>query len=834
MTIEEIQALLEKSRALTGNDSRPTPPPAASPSDTTPVYFAPAGEEPAASSVPASPPPPAPAPTETPAVTETEMPAQSDKTQEFGSRTKKPRTKAALFGKSKELTPPAPPPPPEPAPVPPAVDKPDWAAVFHPEEEHTRIAEVAAPKQSIEPLELPSDETKKPPSFTTPPLYTEPKAPTDDIDDEINGAQLVLEGFYQKEKPPVQVEEHEAEKQLHRRRKEKINTFPKNVPLEDVWSGAVPEEDEDSEEEPPPAEFEYTDPADRDSINHDLLATARSTAGRAKLSGGLLALGLVLTLLSWGGELGSALGFENHLLSMTGNLMCLALFGFLCAHDIGDGLARLFRWKGDSDSAIGVAYVLSLVVGLLPLLPIPSLGTTNQIAFTLPLLLAGFLNQVAKNATVQNLAHSFGEWAILHANALFAVHPLTSKSDEDELRAGVHLKSAPILVSQQIAFPKDFCRESGDNPPLERLFRWLIPISLGISVLVSVALFLRTGAMATSLATLPALSIALLPFALFAAQTLPMRRVRQQLQEDKAMLASVPAAQKIASAGAYALDGVELFDRANCALVKFLPAREAGANLATIMTYAAAMLREMDGPALEAFRRQMNVPDADIPKVREVCSHEKLGISAKLPHGSFSDTVLLGTLRFLSSHSVAGLPDGPTEQHWEKRGFRPLYLSFAGQYQATVVFRYKPARFLQRISTLAKFGLQLLVCTRDPNITERGLLKQFSLTQPGAVCIASPRGEVAFQRYRLLQAPSAPAAALHDGSAHSYLSLILAAHRIDRAARRTNFAQLVLLVAAAVFFSVALLMGLEAITAVLILFGVQVLGTVVLLLLGRA
>ncbi|MDR3343991.1 MAG: hypothetical protein LBT21_00100 [Oscillospiraceae bacterium] len=666
------------------------------------------------------------------------------------------------------------------------------------------------------------------------------EAPEDAEQDE---AQLRLAGFDVSEPAVPHVDEGAAENELNARREGVVNTFRVDIsdgkavrsdedeefPQETEHVGA---KDEFTESEP---EFEYRAASEQGSFNRTLLYTARKFSARTVWMGLLLILGAVLAALSLGAE-GGVGGVENTVFSMGGNIICLCILGWLCLRDIPGGLQLLVRGKGNSDSAFALAYIAAFIVGLLPLLT-DKLRVGGALVFTLPVILAGFWNTAAKNAILQNLQRNFNEWAIRRSDLLYSVHTVEDRQDAADMSIGLRAQDAPILVSQKTLFPAHFRREGEDSAAVDKLFRIMLPIAGAVSLVLAGALFAVNKDLAMALALIPAAFTALLPGSLLAAQTIPMKKLRRQLAEDGAMLASVSAAEKIAAAKTAALDGVELYHRQECQMTGFRCVR-ADVRQFDAMLYAAAMLREMDGPAMEACRRQMLFDDAEIPLLRDV-RVERLGISARIPQGHGAPTVLLGTLKFLSLHQIGGLPSAADEMKWAQQGLKVLYLSVGGQYQAYMLFSYKPARHLDKLKSLTQDGLQLLVATRDPNINEQELLRQFKLSQntvkpQNAVKIASTRGEEAFQKYRLQEAASVDAGALHDGSAFSFLALIDAARRVAKAAKRTTFTQMVLLAAEMLFFAVGLLLGMNPATAVSALLGLQFGGTFLLLALGRA
>ncbi|MDR1410049.1 MAG: hypothetical protein LBJ12_07300 [Oscillospiraceae bacterium] len=654
-------------------------------------------------------------------------------------------------------------------------------------------------------------------------------------------AQIRIAGFDAKEPPVPHVDESAAEIELNARREDLVTTF--RVDITDggtvrAVSKAEPEpEKAEAEEEFSESgqEFEYLNPNEQGSFNRTLLYTARKFSVRTFWTGLLLVFGVFITVLSFGAE-GTVGGVENTVFSMGGNIICLCLLGWLCLRDIPGGLQLLFRGKGNSDSAFALAYIAAFIIGLLPMLT-DKLRVGSAVVFTMPVLLAGFWNTASKNAILQNLQRNFNEWAIRRKDSLYAIHAVANRKDAADMSVGLRAQNAPILVSQKTLFPVHFRREGEDSAAVDRLFRIMLPIAGAVSLVLSGALAAVKKDIALALAVLPAAFTALLPISLLAAHTLPMKRLRSQLAEDGAMLASISAAEKIAKAKTLALDGVELYHRQECQMTGFRCVRK-DVRQFDAMLYAAAMLREMDGPAMEACRRQMLFEDAEIPLLRDV-RVERLGISAKIPQGHGTQTVLLGTLKFLNLREIGGLPNAVDEMKWAQQGLKVLYLAVSGQYQAYMLFSYKAAHHLDKIKTLTQDGMQVLVATRDPNINEQELVRQFKLSQntiksQNAIKIATARGEEAFQKYRLQEAATASAAALHDGSAFSFLSLIHAARRVAGAARRTTLTQLILLAAETLLFAVGLLLGMPPATAVLVLFGLQFGGTLLLLLLGRA
>lgn len=653
--------------------------------------------------------------------------------------------------------------------------------------------------------------------------------------------QLRFEGF--EDKPVPKVDEHTAENQLNGRRREKLRDFrvetPKTEASQDVEADGGDDDDEfnNTKDDSSDTGFEYRDPNERDSTYRVFLNSDQKSGAAVLRLVGLAIFGGVLAGLSLFAE-GGVSGIENNIFSMGSNVFCLALLGYFCYRDIFGGLSLLFRGQGDGDSAFALAYLLALSVGVLPLF-LGSLSVPGAALFSLPVLFMGLWNAAAKNAILHNLTLNFQEWAYADSSGrdIYAVHLVTDKKDAAAMCADLRGSTTnKILVSQQILFPSGFRKESEDTAAVDKLFRILLPFAGGVALLLSAAVYLINKNLPLAVALLPASFTALLPMPLLAAQTIPLKRMRRQLKEDRAMLASVGAAKRIAQADAFAIDAVELYLRNECEM-RMPQFASPDIKIFDVMLYITAMLREMDGPAVISV--QNSVSDKDIPRLRDVCV-ESQGITAKIPQGFGMQAVLLGTLKHLELHQVKGLPNELDENaKWSSLRLKVLYFAMGDEYIACIPFSYRPARHLDRLRELTGDGMRMLVATRDPNITEEEIVRSFKLAngltkRQDAVRIAKTIGEEAFQKYRLQAAQKGPAAALHDGSAHSYFSLIAAARRLTRAAKRTSLAQLLLMAAWTLVFAVGILLGLDPAVALLSLLGLQLGGTLLLLLLGRA
>ena len=651
--------------------------------------------------------------------------------------------------------------------------------------------------------------------------------------------QLFIEG-YNKPEPIALKSEKKAQQELAERVPANFEVNFESEEPESVVEREKPDEPEETQEAEEILVDEYRQPEDKDGFNRSITKLANRMSGKAFGSACLLIFGVVLAVLSFGGE---SVSTENTTFSMGANVICMVILFYLCNRDMKGGLRLVFSSKRDNDSALALAFGLGAAISFLPLFS-DFFSVRSAVVYSLPVLIFGFWNTVSKNVLVQNLQRNFNEWAISRGDKIYSVHAVKDRKHAAELAVALdhRTKDSPILVSQKVEFPANFKSCGDDTKVADKFYRYLVPGAFGYALIIAAILYFKHNDWATIIAILPAAFTAILPFALFAAHTIPLYGIRSRLAKENAMLASVTAAQELAESDVLAIDAAELFQREDCSLLGMIPSFSNSILPREDILALASILREMDSPAVNGFYGTFTLNDGEkIPALREV-RIENSGIYGRLPYdlpnARKGQLVHLGTYDFMNSHEIKNISQKAKNAVLNYPQRKVLYFAVGGEFSRCLMFYYSPAPPFPKLLANLKDGLQLLVATRDPNIKGSEIAQNLKLTQgnfasQNAVKIAHTRAEETFQQYRLEALTDMDAKAFHDGSAFSCFSLLHAARALSKGAKRAITSQLLVLITAGLMFALCLALGMDPVSAVLLLSGVQFFGAVGTWLVGR-
>ena len=592
-----------------------------------------------------------------------------------------------------------------------------------------------------------------------------PKPRPKKSDPEMVDGQMMLTGF-DEEDDVEQVDEAEAEKELHERRKKQVKKFqlydfaekyePDLPPKPDVFD-PEPEPSAGSET---PDENEYECLSDRLRIGR-ILQKERRSAFRSVCM--LAVTTVVLIVLS---AIAGKADPEAGQILYAVSLVLLSLSAAVSMSTYRKGLFDLIRWNPSCDSAVLLATAGALVQGIVSIfLPVtePASGTfCAAVAFSL------LLCRIAKLFETVGIVGNFKFCAFTSADRLHAIRAFDRESDAFEIGKVLDVNRPKLRFSQKTRFPAQFRKYADFRTATDRLCRILLPAGLGAAVIMALTGWLRTDPEAGALAVISnatsafagTLCIALPVGAAFTV-IVPIVLLMQNLNRRGGMIASPEAARENADVDAVAVDAVDLYDSKKTDVYCF---QDYGTLYFDAMyLYAAALAIGAHSPAESAFLHAVGNPDI-LPPVQSLIYEERLGVSATIERRS----VLLGNRNLLINHSIDPPPKSG-EVPYLQQNKRVLYLAVDGKVAGMFVIDYVqktalsvPLRILQNNDT------NLIAYAPDCNVTEDFISANFRLRAGGVRLLDPAAGKLL--RERLAETTEhMPATALHNGTTESLM-----------------------------------------------------------------
>lgn len=660
--------------------------------------------------------------------------------------------------------------------------------------------------QAIPTLVTPEDALKAVEENTRLQSGTLHSMPVEEVSDDTLENQIMLEGFNQEPSPVEIVDEEEAELDLYERRQKKAESFKLFPGLE--TEAAEEEEDEENEVVEEETFDEVEDPRTRRALEKaekkerkqrkkeqkarenaqhrprvlrefygpkDEAAVLELFGSEKRGAQVRMIVALILTLATTVSAL--LVRFTGHfdwvggtagIYSATSLLFLLILAG-MSFPAFKKGFLALKRNLLTAEFGLIISFLLALLqVGL-------SFVYTEQlthIALYTPVAAFGyFLYYLAKRNKLSDDIQNF-HFVAEHAKEFYAVSRIEDEETAFEIGRGLLLEDPDIRYNKKIAFPQSYVEVTKEEDPVQRVYNLTLPVLLIAGAIIGgVTCFLYHSAFA-GLSALTITVLGALPVAALLGSNSVKHSVNKQLKKENALLSSFEATEDALSANAVALDAADLFNTAACRLSGMKLYHKMRVDEALL--YTAAMVIQSGGTLSTVFDKVILKKREILPTVESLAYEERLGCSGWI----YNQRVLVGSRDLLQKHNVQ-VPPIEEERRFKKADSELLYLAVEGKVAALFVVTYasnvQTAAYLQR---LEKYGVNMLVRTSDPNITESLVEQTFHLPN-NLIKILNPVAGKLFRDMVKAEPKKETCGILHCGASIAGLRALLGAFVAD-------------------------------------------------------
>ncbi len=589
---------------------------------------------------------------------------------------------------------------------------------------------VAAPREESHTRVIPTVNEEEEEPLAEEPI-AEGATESDQLPDQLSLEEMVrIEDMEQPEDEPAEEEPMDPEERLQMTRQEKIREFTFSG---DEEESNEPEEEPEEEEE----ELEITDfnnYEDAKAVAHELQYRCRAGLLTLICTGILETILLIITLMT------VLVNGESPITSM-GYLIVhafsLSLMMGLNYSVLGRGLSGLFMLKANNDTAPAIASSVALFGVLVHFInPEAPLPYWAPLAGLLLLLCCG--------------AH-YARAVCVRRNFAFISYPGDKYSaalieEENALReigrraVGESDDAASVAYFRRTGFLSDYLTNSYEDDRGDDWSRWLTPIALGLSLLLSFVscvgesvsgfwgwLVVFTGMVCLSMQ------------ATQLAVQFPLNQCCRTMLSRGGFLIGWKAVRQFGSPDALAVDVADLYPDESMLLhgIKTF----SGTHIDDAILSAASLVVRSGGPLSMIFRRIIENKEELLHEVDSLVYEQGMGLSGWVD----GRRVLVGNRRLLENHGV-DVPSSDYEARYAKNGRRLVYLSMAGQLSAMFVVSYLPDPEIQAaLQDLCRAHVTLLVRSCDPNITAADLCAGFELDEYYVDVLPAPAGRMYMQ-----------------------------------------------------------------------------------------
>lgn len=584
--------------------------------------------------------------------------------------------------------------------------------------------------------------------------------------------QMVMEDF-----DTAPIDEEALEEELRRRRMEKVNGFrivEGGKPAFKLTGDEEQEAEDDEELLPDPEDDEeledFNDYAEADAIRSELTYRCRTSAFAMIAT---LVMGCMLVLLTAAYQFRWLTEFSPEVLIVLHLVLLVGMLG-VNHRMVAGGIKNLFTMRADADTPAAISGVIGVIYTAAQL-AVPQEVASGEALFLSAVAAAGIAaGSLGRQMRLIRIRRSFA----FVGNEKLKKYAASFLSDEKiaaELGQPAGIDGVPpIVYYRSTTFMKDYLKTSYAQDPTDKVMRWFVPLVLGVSLACAVGYGLLFPAHARRApAVFAATALTALPvWALYGSQRTMTRACKHALKKG-AMIGGWDAVEQFGRrTKAVILDAGELFPKEQIKLhgIKTF----SGTRIDEAITDAAAVVIAAGGPLAPIFQRLIENRTDILREVDSLAYEQDMGLSGWVG----GRRVLIGNRRLLENHGV-DVPSKEYEERYTNDGRNTVYLSTGGELSAMFVVSYLANEEIkQRLRTLQKSGVDLLIRTCDPNITAELVCRVMDLPPLSAEVLTAGEGR-AYERLLRLEGDQPSTAMLAcTGRAVSKLTALVQCRRL--------------------------------------------------------
>ncbi len=616
--------------------------------------------------------------------------------------------------------------------------------------------------------------------------------PTDDFENMLRQAeesgQMTMPGFAEDvtEEKPEKIEESEAEKELFKRRKAKIDNFvlfgsenendPYGTDSEKERLGDLFDTHEERPHRKTEPEFigvEYSHTKDARRVRRYLNLQKKKSLRRVGVQALILMFTVVVSVIS----ASQTTVAGDRALTIFSNLAFITLSIITSNQMIANTVEQLRKKIFNINTAVSFSAVLVFLQTLLMFgLYLFEKNTVSVFggAGVAMLLLSELTSYVTYCRTADALELCTG----VNKDKLYSIEGISDDKDATELGKNVKSASPRIRYSAKTRFPSHLIELCTGDTHTDKNMRFIFLIVAVMSVINLTVAWAVSRNFAVGFAAFTiTFSMCVPSYAALLVQ-LPLRWVNKRFNKVGGMISSQSAVNELCRTNAIILDSRDLFDQNMCAMSGFKDFKNVRVD--DVMLYAAAMVIRSGGPLTGVFDQVVANRRDILPTVKSFNYEEKLGVSGWINN----QKVILGNKLMMINHNI-DVPEN-IEEKYLLEGHEVMYLAVAHKPAMMMVFDYAPNKKLAPyLKRLRDSGVTVLVRNCDPNVTDAMLSELYNMRLDNIKILNSAAGRV-FKKYKSRPKLNSKAVAIHDGTAYTFMRCLCTADMLRHVFKMTN------------------------------------------------
>lgn len=455
---------------------------------------------------------------------------------------------------------------------------------------------------------------------------------------------------------------------------------------------------------------DYMGEDDEKSIMQEINLNIKKLFGRTMLTGGLALVSIIITVLVrlFPQAICNAVFFAPVAYAVI-NFLLIGFSTFVNRVAIMSGLTPLAHFKGNSDTAVALAAVASVVQTVVSFFCLYGVTSFDINYYTVIVLAAFFANNLGKLLMVLRVKENFKFTAA--DGQRYAAKIYNNESVAAQMMSGTAVERPIIAYQHRTGFPSNFLKISYAPDPSEDLASKLAPATAVIAVVVALLYGIFFGSFSGAVNAFALVCAVCIPVSTLLAVNIPMYDLCKKLLPTGAMLSGYPSVKQFCDSTAVMIDANDLFP-ADSVFLDGIKTFE-DYNIDESLLCGIAILKEAKNPIAKVFEKVVDETEGDLPEVESVLYEDELGLVGWVN----GERILVGNRELMTKYSVE-TPSIEYEDKYIQSGKQVTYVARAGRLIAMFVTHYIADSILMpELHRAEANGISILVHSTDCNIT---------------------------------------------------------------------------------------------------------------------
>lgn len=419
----------------------------------------------------------------------------------------------------------------------------------------------------------------------------------------------------------------------------------------------------------------------------------------------------------------------------------------LCNSAIVSGITKLFKGKGDCDSACALSSVLSLLGAVLQLMDTDDLQRDNAYIF-IPAALVGLLfNTLGKLSMISRARKNF-RFISADENRYYA-DIVEGESEVSAFTKGV-VNQLPVLAAmRKTEYLTDFLRKSYCEDKADRISRFLVPLSLIAGTILGIlAYFIPNGidGMENNIYWASTVLVGFVcifaPFSIMFIVNNPLRRATKSLLKSGSTILGYSAAEEFSEVNSVVTDVSAIFPASSVECTNLKPCRLQNSinniSLDQAIILAASLAIKSGSILSRLFYEMIGGKEELIEDIDSCVYEDNMGVM-----GWYGNKrLIMGNREHMKHHSIK-VPEMSAITKYCRNGSDAVYLAVGGELTIIFFIRLTANPNIRNcLCDLSDRGVSLIVKTTDSIVTGGKIADLFDIDPEKIKVIGSNLHEI--------------------------------------------------------------------------------------------